>query len=197
MRLSLIASIRRLDQVTRRFRDDRRGLAAVEFALIVPLMLMMVFGTIEITNGIAVKRKIDLVSRTLSDLTSRASTLSSTDVTSFFTVGSAIMQPYGSSLAATISEVYIDPITAAGSIIWSQASGGGILHAAGSPVSVPSGLISKDAQGKVVANQYLIYAEASYLYVPAVGYVMNKAGITLAESTFTRPRQSNSVTYTP
>ena len=197
MRLSLIASIRRLDQVTRRFRDDRRGLAAVEFALIVPLMLMMVFGTIEITNGIAVKRKIDLVSRTLSDLTSRASTLSSTDVTSFFTVGSAIMQPYGSSLAATISEVYIDPITAAGSIIWSQASGGGILHAAGSPVSVPSGLISKDAQGKVVANQYLIYAEASYLYVPAVGYVMNKAGITLAESTFTRPRQSSSVTYTP
>ena len=102
----MIASIRRFDQVMRRFRDDRRGLAAVEFALIVPLMLMMVFGTIEITNGIAVKRKIDLVSRTLSDLTSRASTLSSTDVTSFFTVGSAIMQPYGSSLAATISEVH-------------------------------------------------------------------------------------------
>ena len=197
MRLLLFASIRRLEQVTRRFRDDRRGLAAVEFALIVPLMLMMVFGTIEITNGIAVKRKIDLVSRTLSDLTSRASTLSSTDVTSFFTVGSAIMQPYGSSLAATISEVYIDPITAAGSIIWSQASGGGTLHAAGSAVTVPSGLISKDSQGKVVANQYLIYAEASYLYVPAVGYVMNKAGITLAESTFTRPRQSSSVTYTP
>ena len=48
---------------------DRRGLAAVEFALIVPLMLVLFYGTLEFSSGVAVDRKVTLVARTLSDLT--------------------------------------------------------------------------------------------------------------------------------
>ena len=180
--------------MTWRFRGDCRGLAAVEFALIVPLMLTIVFGTIEITNGVAVNRKVDLVSRTLSDLTSRATAVSSTDVTSFFTVGGAIMQTYPSApLLATITEVYIDPTTVTGKVQWSQ---GSAVRAANTTVTVPAGLISKDTSGNVVPNQYLILSEVSYTYTPAVGYVM-RTGVNLSASNFTRPRQSNSVTYTP
>ena len=49
-----------------------RGMAATEFAMIVPMMLVMLFGTIEVSSGVAVNRKVTLVARTLSDLTSQS-----------------------------------------------------------------------------------------------------------------------------
>ena len=50
---------------------DRRGVAAIEFAMIVPLMLVLFFGTVEFSSGVAVDRKVTLMARTLSDLTSQ------------------------------------------------------------------------------------------------------------------------------
>ena len=176
-----------------RFRDDCRGLAATEFAMIVPLMLLMLFGTIEIANGVAVNRKVTLLTRTLSDVTSRATSVNAVDVTNFFTIGKAIMQPYSETdLSATISEVYIDPLTSVARVQWSQGSS---QRAIGSAVTVPTGLINKTVLGIPLPNQYLIFSEVSYLYKPVVGYVMNRAGITLTDSTFTRPRQSFCVYY--
>ena len=39
--------------------NDCRGNAAIEFAMIVPLMLVMFFGTVEFSSGVAVDRKVD------------------------------------------------------------------------------------------------------------------------------------------
>ena len=50
---------------------DTRGIAAVEFAMVVPLMLVLFFGTVEFSSGVAVDRKVTLMARTLSDLTSQ------------------------------------------------------------------------------------------------------------------------------
>ena len=50
---------------------DRSGIAATEFAVIVPVMMVMFFGTVEISTGVAVDRKVTLISRTLSDLVSQ------------------------------------------------------------------------------------------------------------------------------
>ena len=58
--------------------EDRRGLAAIEFAMIVPIMLVMFFGTVELSSGVAVDRKVTLVARTLSDLTSQSSSVADT-----------------------------------------------------------------------------------------------------------------------
>ena len=46
-----------------------------------------------------------------------------------------------------------------------------------------------------VADTYLIFAEVSYRYVPAVGYVMSPSGVTLTDVAYTRPRQSTCVIY--
>jgi Flp pilus assembly protein TadG len=45
--------------------DDCSGIAATEFAVIVPIMLVMFFGTVEISSGVSVDRKIKLVARAL------------------------------------------------------------------------------------------------------------------------------------
>ena len=178
-----------------RLRSDTRGLAAVEFALIVPLMLVMFFGTIEISSGVAVDRKVSMVAQTLSDLTSRYTSVGDTDMTNFQAIGDAMMTPYSKTpLKATITQVYINPATGVGRAQWSK---GDTPRSAGSTVPVPAALISKDASNNIVANQYLIFSEVSYLYTPAVGYVMGVAGVTLTDQTYTRPRQSTCVFYSP
>jgi Flp pilus assembly protein TadG len=180
----------------RRLVNDRRGVAAIEFAMIVPIMLVLFFGTVEFSSGVAADRKVSLMARTLSDLTSRSSSVSDSLLTSFFAASNAIMTPYippiYNATNGTITELWIDPSTGNARVQWSK---GSVPRGQGSLVSIPPDLIVKDSTGKVVPNQYLIFSEVSYLYQPAVGYVMAKAGITLSDVAYTRPRQTVCVIY--
>src|SRR5258707_11859440 len=91
---------------------DRNGLAATEFAVIVPVMLVMFFGTVEFSSAVAVNRKISMVTQQLADLASRYTTVNDTDMTNFGIIGDAMLTPYPSTpLQATITEIYIDPAT--------------------------------------------------------------------------------------
>jgi Flp pilus assembly protein TadG len=164
---------------------DRRGIAATEFAFIVPIMLVLFFGTVEFSSGIAVDRKVTLIARTLADLTSQSVSVANSDLTNFFNASNGIMTPYdGTPTKATISELYVDPKTLQARVQWSQ---GAAPRGTGSPVAIPAAL--------AVGGTYLLFSEISYLYVPAVGYVMAKAGITLRDVAYTRPRQSLCVFY--
>jgi|ERR1039458_7989304 Flp pilus assembly protein TadG len=164
---------------------DRRGIAATEFAFIVPIMLVLFFGTVEFSSGIAVDRKVTLMARTLADLTSQSVSVANSDLTNFFNASNGIMTPYdGTPTKATISELYVDPKTLQARVQWSQ---GAVPRGTGSPVAIPAAL--------AVGGTYLLFSEISYLYVPAVGYVMAKAGITLHDVAYTRPRQSLCVFY--
>jgi Flp pilus assembly protein TadG len=165
--------------------EDCRGIAATEFAFILPIMLVLFFGTVEFSSGIAVDRKVTLMARTLADLTSQTLSVANSDLTNFFNASNAIMTPYsGTPTKATISELYVDPKTLQARVQWSQ---GSVPRTTSSPVTIPTAL--------AVGGTYLIFSEVSYLYVPAVGYVMAKAGITLHDVAYTRPRQSLCVFY--
>ena len=59
----------------RDFVADSAAIAATEFAVIVPLMLVMFFGTVEFSSAVAVDRKVTLMARTLSDLTSQSTSV--------------------------------------------------------------------------------------------------------------------------
>ena len=62
---------------------DTRGIAATEFAFIVPLMLVMLLGTIEFSSGFAAFRKVTLVARTLTDLVSQSKAVNATVLNNF------------------------------------------------------------------------------------------------------------------
>jgi len=172
--------------------------AATEFVMIVPLMLVMFFGVVEFSSGVAVDRKVTLVARTLSDLTSQSISVTDTDLSNFFAASVGILTPYSASpTKSTLTELYVDPTTHKARVQWSKAStfnssGNVVLaatssHLQGDIVTIPPAL--------VVDGTYLIWSEVSYTYVPAVGYVMAKTGVTLSDLTYTRPRQSSCVMY--
>jgi Flp pilus assembly protein TadG len=166
---------------------DNSGIAATEFAVIVPIMLVMFFGTVEFSSGVAVDRKVTLMARTLSDLTSQSTSVGDTDMTNFFAASAGVMTPYSATpTQSTITELYVDPATLQARVQWSK---GSAVRTAGSQVAIPSAL--------AVAGTYLIFSEVSYVYVPTIGYVMARAGVTLSDVSYTRPRQSTCVYYSP
>jgi Flp pilus assembly protein TadG len=177
---------------------DRSGIAATEFAVIVPMMLVMLFSTVEFSIGVAIDRKVTLIARTLVDLTSQAGAVNDTDIANFRAAGGAIMAPYVPPTYVapntTISELYIDAVSGAARVQWSQ---GSAPRATSSTVAIPPSLIALDANGKIIPNQYLLYSEVNVLYTPTMPFVtaMAPAGVTLTDVAYTRPRQATCVFY--
>ena len=179
---------------------DRRGLAAVEFAIILPIVLVLFFGTVEFSSGISEYRKVTLVAHTLSDLTSQTTT-SVTDVglSNYFAASSSIVTPYDvTPIKPTISELYVDNNKVA-KVQWSKSAT--VTMSSGSPqVALQT---SGHNVGDVVAipatlatpGTFLIWSEVSYVYTPSVGYVMGKTGISLKDQSYTRPRFTTCVDY--
>ena len=177
---------------TRAFLDDCRGVVAIEFAIIVPVMLLMYFGMEEISSALAVNRQVTLVARTLSDLTSQSSGVADTDLANFAQTAKAILTPNDPSiLRSSITEVYIDPATHVARVQWSRAlaidtSGnvtvGTSAHAVSQIVVVPPELN--------IDGTYVIYN-----YKPTIGYVMAPAGVNLHDFAYTRPRLTTCVLY--
>jgi Flp pilus assembly protein TadG len=166
--------------------NDCRGVAAVEFAMVLPLMLVLFFGTLEFSAGVAVDRKVTMMARTLSDLTSQNISVTDNQLNNIFNASAGILTPYSATpVKSTITELYVDANLGV-HVIWSV---GAVPHAKADVVAVPTAL--------KVADTYLIYSEVTYLYTPIIGYVMSKTGINLSDLTYTRPRQSKCVFHPP
>ncbi|KWV44791.1 pilus assembly protein TadG [Bradyrhizobium macuxiense] len=184
-----------------RFAGDGRGLAAVEFAMVLPVMLVMFFGTVEFSSGVAVDRKVTLIARTLSDLTSQSSSVADSDLTNFFSASIGIMTPYDPSLTkGTLSEIYVDGSKNA-RIQWSKS---GVIASGSTQATLTSSTRNPGdtvtpivPPALLIPFTYLILSEVSYNYKPTVGYVMAKGGINLSDVAYTRPRQSTCVYYPP
>ena len=167
-------------------RDNCSGLAAIEFAMIIPLMAMLLLGTNEFSTGVAIDRKVTLMARTLSDLTSQNTSVDDTKLTNFFNASTAIMTPYPASpVKGTITELWINPDTLKARVQWSK---GAEPRSQGDIVDIPEAL--------KVGDTYLIYSEVKYKFVPSVAWFINKVdGITLSDVSYTRPRQGLCVMY--
>jgi Flp pilus assembly protein TadG len=188
---------RRAHRLAVRLLKDRRGVAAIEFAFIAPLLVVMFFGTVEYTGAIAIKRKVTTMARTVSDLTSQAAVVTDTDLANFFAASSGIMMPYSATpIAMTVSVLYVDPSSGQVRVEWSKGYNTAALPTrVPPPVSVPPGLISRDpTTNAVLANQYLIYSHVTYTYTNATLVVL-KSSVTLSDDAYTRPRQTTCVLY--
>lgn len=191
----------RFRSALRALRRDRSGLAATEFAMIVPIMLVAFFGTVEFCSAVAVDRKVTLIARTLSDLTSQAAaSVDSTYLQNVFTASISIMTPYDATpVIGTISEVYVDSHGKA-TIQWSQSATIQSTSATQATLVASSWAVGQTVTTNIpaallVPQTYLIWSQVSYKYVPTVGYVMAKTGVNLSDVSFTRPRQNTCITY--
>lgn len=162
--------------ILRRFAGDRRGVSAVEFALVAPIMIALYFGVVEVSDGVSADRKVSLTTATLANLAAQVSTISSSDMTNILDASSAIIAPYDASkLKITVSCINIDSSKKA-TVKWSATRNG---TASSGTVTLPAAL--------AVASTQIILAEASYAYTPIVG--SNITGtINLSDKMYMSPR---------
>src|SRR5438105_12672929 len=98
-----------LSQRFARFGQDERGVSSVEFAMLLPLMVTLYLGAVEISQGVGIDRKVTLTTRTVADLASQVSSISNTDMTNLLAASSSVIVPYDTSkLKVTVSRVDID-----------------------------------------------------------------------------------------
>jgi Flp pilus assembly protein TadG len=171
----------------RDFGCAQNGMAAVEFAMILPFMLAMYLGGVEIGDGVAIDRKVAITTRAVADLASRYTTIKNADMTNILGATSAIVAPYAPGpLAVTVSHVTVDAQGNA-TITWSDTLHG-TVRAVGSPVILPGTL-----GGATAAGKSYVWGEVKYDYTPTLGYVMTGTW-TLTNQIFMSPRESASIT---
>jgi Flp pilus assembly protein TadG len=168
-----------------RFGLDEGGVSAVEFALLLPLMITIYLGTVEVSQGVGIDRKVTLTSRTVADLAAQANgAIDSASMGNILDASASVIMPYDSTkLKVTVTGIQIDANNNA-KVTWS-CTRGGTAHAAGSAVTLPAALN--------VANSFLVWGEASYTYKPDIGYVVTGT-LNLSDQIYMAPRLTPSVT---
>jgi Flp pilus assembly protein TadG len=170
----------RIRGLARRLKRQDRGVAAVEFAFILPIMLLTFFGLVEATQGVMVDRKVTLLNRTLADLTSQTPAVSDAERTNIFNAARTVVAPFPeNAVGMTFSSVVI---RANGSalVCWTENQGmTGLV--AGSTITLPTGLNTPGTS--------LIIARSNYVYTPAVGYVLTGSFNIGNAPIYMRPRQ--------
>lgn len=167
----------------RRYLRETRGISAVEFALVAPIMVTLLLGGSELTQAITVKRKTIIATRTIADLVAQSTEINNTDLTNIFKATQAVLEPFpNNELKIVVSSVGIDASGNA-SIIWSEAYNGATKP---TEVTLPTGL---DAY----PNTSLIWAEAEYEYTPIFGFIFTQAlypngVVPLKDHIYLRPR---------
>ncbi|WP_172122401.1 MULTISPECIES: TadE/TadG family type IV pilus assembly protein [unclassified Devosia] len=171
-----------LSQLIIRWRQDNRGAAVVEFALILPIMLVLYAGSIEASTLITMDRKVQSTAGAVGDLVARSDdVISTTQINDYFQAASRILAPYS---AANLKQVVTSvQIRADGTtrVDWSLGFNGGTPHAVNASIELPNAI--KD----IVRNKYIIVAEASAPFVPMFDLVFQQ-DIPLYRQSFFMPR---------
>ena len=85
---------RPLGDLGRKFASNTEGMAAVEFAMILPLMLTLYLGAAELSQGIGADRKVTMTARTVADLVSQVTSINNADMTNSLNAAAAVMAPF-------------------------------------------------------------------------------------------------------
>jgi Flp pilus assembly protein TadG len=170
----------------RKIAKAQGGMAAAEFALILPVMLVLVFGSIEVTNALICRTDVSTMAGTAADLVAQETQVGQTDINNVFSALSALVYPYPTTGAQIVITSVIDDGHGGGKVDWSQAYNA-TPRSKGTPVTVPTGLITTGGS--------VIMSEITYTYTPVSTWLV-KYPITMSNRFYSHPRRVAQVLWT-
>jgi Flp pilus assembly protein TadG len=176
-----------------RFARDRRGVSAIEFAMIAPLLILMYVGLAEVGNALTIYRRAATVAMTAADLTAQTKSLKTADLKDIVGASSSILAPYAATsptpLKIVISSVVADQNNS-GKVAWSYASNGATARGVNSAYTVPNGLTE--------AGTSVIVSEITYAFTPLLDLpqIFSPGAFDIKRTFYSRPRRSLTVTKT-
>ena len=183
-----------------RFCIDRRGVAAIEFAFIVPVLLVMYFVTMEASQAIETSKKVSRIGSMVADLVTQQNTITKADLDAIMKIGTSTLQPYNRStpkIIITAIQVTTDPAPKV-QVVWSRKLDNGASSADAakdSITTVPTAL--------KIAGTFLVRVESDLAYQPIItwsadsqerlGLTSAFSHISMGETYYLRPRRSTTV----
>ncbi|MFN3857283.1 MAG: TadE/TadG family type IV pilus assembly protein [Caulobacter sp.] len=168
----------------RRFRHDRRGVSAVEFALIAPALIAFYFGLAELTQAMMAERKASHAASAVGDLVAQSTQINDSTLSDIYSIADAIVSPFPTdSLKLRVTSIVADKNLAA-KVAWSSGDGMTALSK-GATVALPTGLLTTEGQS-------VIMSEVSYAYDSPVDFFVPQA-VTFSKKFYLRPRKSDEV----
>jgi Flp pilus assembly protein TadG len=166
------------------------GLAAIEFAIILPLMLLLYLGSFEIAQAVSLKRQVALTASTVANIVTQYATISKTgEMPDILDASSVVLTPYPVSNAIVVVSCITVDGNGKATVTWSQALPSGDARSTGQPVTLPPGLD--------VPNTSVVLGETTYAYSPLMDF-MHIGTLNLYSSVYMSPRSSSgTIVLTP
>jgi Flp pilus assembly protein TadG len=180
----------------RTFARGASGMAAVEFALIAPIMMVLFFGLVELCNALNAHQKVTSVASTAADLTGQAKSVTAADLDDIFAASSAIMTPFSASdVSIVITSIGGSGQRNVGKVLWSVTNGHGVAHNVGDTIDIGNpaalddsdiGLLPADCADGTQCS--LILAEVSYTYRSSYAKIIT-GDLPMTDTFYTKPRR--------
>ncbi len=182
--------------LARRFIAATRGVAAIEFAIMAPMLLLMLIETFDVGNAIAVYMKVRSATFALASITNTYSTgnngIQTANMADTMSKVSQVLAPYSSTPATlTVTQIKMTSATRA-RVSWSYSLNGTAYSQNSSWARLPSQLTTTNSCNSYPC--YLIFAEISYAYKPALLSAF-MSSLTLGDNIYVTPRSSACVQY--
>ncbi|MET4897545.1 TadE/TadG family type IV pilus assembly protein [Sphingomonadaceae bacterium jetA1] len=164
---------------------DRRGVALVEFALSLPVMLLLYLGGVQLQDGIACDRKVTIATRAAADLIAQnmSGSMSASEIQDNLAAATQVLRPYAAANARLrITGIAIDAQQQA-TVQWSRGLNT-TGYERGRVIDIPAGMRTP--------GTYYLLSELVYAYSPPVSFGSIGA-INLSDSLFMVPRNTDQI----
>lgn len=174
-----------------RFLKDERGVTAIEFALVLPVVLLVLLGCFEVPRYVLIVQKISRTSSGVADLVAQSDEpLMRKQLIDIFAAGKIMMQPYDVVAKGKIYVTTINNTTGTAALGWTKNNGGT------GPGSNITSIASIPAAIRPALNEQVIAVEVFFTYQPVLSTLIY-SGSTLYRVSYTRPRNKNLTTEPP
>lgn len=191
----------RLSRAFRRFTADVRGVAAVEFGYLMPVMMLMLIGSLEISRAVSMDRRFGLVTALVADMVSQERTMTAAQLNRIYGIADHLMAPYDTNdgnLRISITPVRANPANAAITTVYATEAnrpplrGGYNNKAKDAAYPMTAGLLEAGASAIVVESAFTFKP----LFAGLIGYVHDGFGqIEWTDKAVLAPRQGNCVQF--
>jgi len=176
-------------RMLRRFVDDRRGIGAVEFAIVAPLLIIAYIGAFEVSVAVTMSRKVNRASSTVSDLLTQSQSTSAVTLDTMKDVTKTVIAPFPQTdFTLKITGIAIASDGKA-TVAWSRDQASGKPYATGSSVTLPATI---EAKSTFIVRTELVVPHEVMLMLPSFAQSLNK--INLSKTSYFRQRTGEMIT---
>ena len=176
-----------LTRLLTRFRRNQQGIAAMEFAMVAPILMVLFLGGTEFSRYLIIHQKVEKTATTIADIVAQSDSLTQAQLNQIFLAASEIMQPlsFNTEGVVIVSSVRQQGSAASPNVAWQRIGGGDLTRTSqigtqGFAATLPAGFTLNDKENVIVAEVY-------YVYSPLFGEKMVATGDVYKRSVY-KPR---------